>query len=253
MSTIHQKGEWRFPVENSFVRDSSISVEARLLFIILKGYVGPDCEMPFPSLATLARHMDRHRESIQKYLNELWENGYIERHHAKKDGKFTATRYTLFDRSGKKPLRKLPATEKAATKSTQFKDVPSEKEVFSEESVRVASESANADALSFSPSESIQEVEHPVMWEREKRDKKALLKLIPMPRGIPNEATFNARLEKEGIRKIIEDYRPDLYEKMIDSKWHVWKPQHRKWVRIHYWVDYVRGLADTIENAKVGF
>ena len=124
MNTVSQKAEWRFPIENSFVRDSSLSVDARLLYIIIKGYAGPNCEMPFPSLRTLAFHMDRHRESIQGYLSELECAGYIQRHHKRDGGKFTSTRYVILDRSGKKPLRLQPATENPATKRYQRQDLP---------------------------------------------------------------------------------------------------------------------------------
>lgn len=124
MKTVIQKGEWRFPVENNFVRDNKISMEARLLYIIIKGYIGPQCAQPFPSLGTLAHHCGRHRESVQKYLIELEIDGYIQRQHAKVAGKFVSTRYVLFEngnrlnenRRGKKPLRKLPTTETSSTK-----------------------------------------------------------------------------------------------------------------------------------------
>jgi len=137
MRTVIQKGEWRFPVENNFVRDSSISMEARLLYIIIKGYIGPQCAQPFPALGTLAHHCGRHRESVQKYLIELELAGYIQRQHAKVAGKFVSTRYVLFEngrrlnenRRGKKPLRKLPTTETSATKiGNQCKGVSMEAE-----------------------------------------------------------------------------------------------------------------------------
>lgn len=96
-STVTLQAEWRYPVESSFVRNASLSVDARLLYIIIKSYVGPNCALPFPSLDTLARHMDRHRKSVQKNLKELEMAGFICRIKQKISGRFASTRYDLFE------------------------------------------------------------------------------------------------------------------------------------------------------------
>jgi len=125
--SITKKGEWRFSIENSFVRNADLHPAARLLYIILRGYVGPNCQMPFPSLPTLAKHLGCSRETVQKYLKELEQLGYItkNREESRAQGKFAATRYILHEspkirhvptvakthRSGKTPLRLNAATK----------------------------------------------------------------------------------------------------------------------------------------------
>lgn len=106
-STITQKSAWRLPVENAFARDSSISLEARMIYIILKGYCGPDCSLPFPSLATLADIADRDRKTIQRYMTELEGAGYLKRRYGKISGKFTSVRYEIYETCDRKePLRR---------------------------------------------------------------------------------------------------------------------------------------------------
>lgn len=142
--TLTYNGDWQVVISNRILRDSSLSLEARFLYLTIKSFVGPHCASPFPSLDTLSRIMGRHREGVQKYLKELETAGLLRRSHVKKRGQFTATRYTLFEkksarqsdrvnteknRSGKKPLRSpqrlFPTTEKAATKTSHIKVIPS--------------------------------------------------------------------------------------------------------------------------------
>lgn len=240
-SSVRQAAEWRFPVENSFVRDTAISVEARLLYIIIKGYVGPNCANPFPSLATLSRHMDRHRESVQKYLSELEEEGYLRREHAKVDGKFVSTRYTLFDHSGKKPLRKIPTTEKPATKKYQFKEVPVSKD---SPSSKESKETANEFAAG-----SLEEI--PSTWKPDSRTKKQKLAALKMPKDYPSEREFDRFVESNELDGIAA-YRPDLYDQTCRNKWHTWRADIEKWAKIIDWKKYVAGLNSTIDYAHGG-
>lgn len=117
---VAQKGEWNFVVAQSFVRDKLLSVGARLLFIIIKSYAGPNCDRPFPQLQTLAGFMGRNRQTVQEYLRELEATGWLVRDKIKIKGKFHSTRYELvtenkttdrFPRCGKKPLRKNMASK----------------------------------------------------------------------------------------------------------------------------------------------
>jgi hypothetical protein len=141
METPSSKPDWRFQIETRFVRESSLSIEARLLYIIIKSYAGPNCVNPFPSLWALSRSMGRHRASIQKYLKELEVSGWVERIKIKESGKFTSTRYVLnsspsnvaipsklrsHDSSLRdSSLRMPPTTGVLPSKSNQFKDLPS--------------------------------------------------------------------------------------------------------------------------------
>lgn len=233
MSTITQKGEWRFPVENSFVRNSSISMEARLLFIILQGYVGPDCAMPFPSLPTLARHCGKHRETVQKYLKELETLGFLERVKVKKGSHFQSTRYVLNPRSGNFPLRKLPATELSATKSYQFKDIPAASKERSKESKESAASLA-------APVLSIPDEKHEPTWKPDKRTKKEQLAAIKPPKDFPSEREFNAYITDNELDFIGCSRIDTLYSDLCDSKWHRWSG--RTWMPIKNWQAFVIGL-----------
>lgn len=238
MNTVSQKAEWRFPIENSFVRDTSLSVEARLLYIIIKGYVGPECEMPFPSLNTLARHMDRHRESVQKHLKELEHSGYIEKVKTRRGGMFSSTRYVLFDRSGKKPLRFPPATVKAATKRYQLKDVPSD----AKESLKKSKESPEVSGVEFL--EEIAAESKPDMRTKEEK-----LKTVVVPWQYPTEREFNEFVILESLDNV-ENRAGNLYATLCARKWHDWRERDAKWVRISDWRGYVTGLEETIEAAR---
>jgi len=236
VNTITQKGEWRFPVENSFVRNASLSVEARLLYIILQGYVGPDCEMPFPSLPTLARHFGKHRETVQKYLKELESSGYIHRVKVKKGSQFQSTRYVLNPRSGNLPLRKLPATELSATKSNHVKDIPVAADQRSKESKESAAELPQCVA---SPEG------HEATWKPDKRTKKEQLAAIKPPKDFPSERTFTAFIEDNQLDGIACK-RDNLYSDLCDAKWHRWTG--RQWQRVKDWQAFVVGLNSRLET-----
>lgn len=60
----------------AFIKNPSLSIEARFLLILLITFKGinPTC---WPSLATLAKIMNRSRDSVRKYLKELRINGFL--------------------------------------------------------------------------------------------------------------------------------------------------------------------------------
>jgi DNA-binding Lrp family transcriptional regulator len=236
-STISQKGEWRFVIENSFVRNASLSVEARLLYIILRGYVGPDCEMPFPSLPTLARHLGKHRETVQKYLKELESSGYLQRVKVKKGSKFQSTRYVIIDRSGNLPLRKLPATELSATKSTQFKDIPAAAKERSKESKESKESAATLAATVLS----IPDEKHEPTWKPDKRTKKEQLAAIKPKNDYPSERTLNEYVSENELDHLGCSQRMEtLYSELCDNKWHRWNG--RAWIPIRDWQAFLIGL-----------
>jgi DNA-binding transcriptional regulator YhcF (GntR family) len=125
--TLTYNGDWQVVASNSFIRDSSFSANARLLYYIIKGYVGPYCAQPFPSLEALSRHLGRPRKVVQRCLSELESRGVLKRHHVKDKGKFTSTKYTLFDTkaASKKPKTKHGLSVKTAVPqcSTALKTV----------------------------------------------------------------------------------------------------------------------------------
>ena len=237
--------DWRFQVEASFVRDSTLSTEARLLYVIIKSFAGPNCENPFPSLATLSRHMGKHRVTIQKYLNELELNHWIERTRIKDKGKFASTRYALRDRSQRSSLR-IPATTLDPTsKRNQFKEEP-------------PSERRSKETKGTPPSGSVlfscdlTDEEHEATWKpMDLGSKEAQLKRIKPPSDYPSEAQFEEFLVNEDLYHIMS-VRAYLYEDLCDAKWHQWKPDQGKdgrWRLIRDWRSYVAALNQTIKSA----
>jgi Helix-turn-helix domain len=110
--------EWMIHVERQVVEDASVSRGARLTYTIICGYVGKNCKMPFPSLSTLAKKVDCERETLQGYIAELKEAGYLEIIRRRENGKFKSNGYRLLrpsagiHRSGKNRLRKTPLLRK---------------------------------------------------------------------------------------------------------------------------------------------
>lgn len=86
---------WKVTVSNSWLRDATVSAHARLLYVILKGFEGKNCKLPFPSLALLAQHMGCSLGSLHKYSAELVARGWMKKNQSKRSGKFQSTRYEL--------------------------------------------------------------------------------------------------------------------------------------------------------------
>lgn len=239
--TIAAKGEWRFPVEKSFVTDASLSVEARLLFIILRSYVGPDKPLPFPSLNTLAIQMDRHRKSVQRHLAELESAGWLERTHAQINGRFASTRYVLFDRRHNLSLRQLPTTVKVPTKSTQSKEVPESEEDQSKEAKETPPVGG---AVGFKEGGRGKDTE--ARWKPSRFSKEQQLRRLKVPTDYPSQDDFDTFLDSENL-DAVAGYRSDLYGQLCDRKWHEWKQSDNRWVPIRNWKRYTTALNDRIE------
>lgn len=67
------------------------------------------------------------------------------------------------------------------------------------------------------------------------------------PKNAPSELDFDDFIETEGLEQI-ETYRPDLYQQLSQQKWHQWREDLHKWVRIRDWEAYVLALEEKIEE-----
>lgn len=94
-ATLQSSAPWIVPAASSLVRDGTIPALSVRLYLILQSYASPESPIPFPSLATLAKHTGKDRKTVQRHLKELETHGLIERHFVKDAGKWRATRYVL--------------------------------------------------------------------------------------------------------------------------------------------------------------
>lgn len=245
MQTISQKSQWRFPVTNSLVRDGSLSRDARLLYIMLQGYVGPSCEMPFPSLATLSSYMGCHRDSVQKYLAELVVAGLIKKHVGRAGGKFQSTRYELIEHKPEKsPQRKKPATVNSATKRYHWEELYGDAPDDHKKKAKEAKEDAIASqrARSVNDSQIQESVEYKPRWKPNPLTKEQQLARLkpPHPDSYPSQVEFEAFLEDAA--PCVNEYRPNLYDKLCDAKWMQWREKLNKWVPIRDWRKYAASV-----------
>lgn len=65
-------------VPNDILRDSSLSVQARFLWLLLASYAFERPAKSFPSEKTLAEHMGVTERTIRSYITELQRRGYLE-------------------------------------------------------------------------------------------------------------------------------------------------------------------------------
>ena len=87
--------QWMTHVEREVMEDISLSCGARLTYVILCGYEGKNCKVPYPSLATLVKKVGCGRGTIQGYLSELKKAGRIEIVPRRERGKFCSNGYRI--------------------------------------------------------------------------------------------------------------------------------------------------------------
>jgi hypothetical protein len=90
------KKEWIIRVPKSLVCDTSVSLEARITYVVLMGFEGKNGAPAFPELETIAWILKRHRTNVQRYIRELQSVGWLDKKRFKnKDGQFQSVRYDL--------------------------------------------------------------------------------------------------------------------------------------------------------------
>lgn len=119
-ATLLYRGTWTVSIDKEFILHTSISAQAKVLWMVLKSFCAPDSETAFPSLQTLCLAVGVKKDTLLKYRNELRDLGLLEITQSKKDGCFSHNIYTVFDhRNPRKnpnpPHRKKPATEEIAS------------------------------------------------------------------------------------------------------------------------------------------
>ena len=88
--------DWIVRVPKSLICDTSVSLEARITYIVLMGFGGKNGTPAFPKLKTLAWILGRHRTKVQRYIRELESAGWLDKKRLKnKGGQFQSVRYDL--------------------------------------------------------------------------------------------------------------------------------------------------------------
>ena len=99
------------------VCDPSLSPEARCVLLILSAHAD-DHAHPFPSVATIARHLGRSERTVLRVLSELRAAELVEVRHRFRGGEQTTSEYVLrFDRWGRPPSPS-PVTVRGDTDDT---------------------------------------------------------------------------------------------------------------------------------------
>ena len=74
--TIQYKGEWTFPVESNVVRDETLSRNARLLYVVLKSYQGPNGMDKSVNIGILRNHLALSQGQVIRCMKELKASKY---------------------------------------------------------------------------------------------------------------------------------------------------------------------------------
>jgi hypothetical protein len=101
---------WMISSEREVADDPSISLPARGLYVIICGYVGKNCEIPFPALKTLAWKAGCGRETVQGYIAELEKAKVLEVVPRRAKGRFMSNGYVLLRRSKRSDMPLEPGS-----------------------------------------------------------------------------------------------------------------------------------------------
>lgn len=113
--------DWKFSVSAQFVRNRSITPEARFLHVLIKSFEGRNGDKPFPGLSLLADLMKRNRCTVQEYMCELEDAGFLVRERIRSsDGKYGRNRYLLSDKPKKEQQMENPAMVSPATENPKL-------------------------------------------------------------------------------------------------------------------------------------
>ena len=85
-------------------------------------------------------------------------------------------------------------------------------------------------------------------WKPDNRTKEQKLANIDIGSNYPSETEFNDFLDEIDQNCRITEYRPDLYIQLCENKWHQWRDDLGKWIKVRNWKSYVQSLADKIDD-----
>lgn len=84
-------------------------------------------------------------------------------------------------------------------------------------------------------------------WKPDGRTKEQKLRSIRIPENYPFEREYDAFIDTADLGQIL-NYKPDLYSKLCNEKWHQWDERLKKWKPIRDWKKYVAKLNEKIER-----
>lgn len=113
------KRPWTFIVTSNFVRSAAgingkkLSAPARLLYLIIQSYVGPNSAHPFPKCATIGHYMGVGLDTLRRYTKELIDGGWLVVEQRRGGwNQFGSNSYILLDGE---PYVENPCTAQAST------------------------------------------------------------------------------------------------------------------------------------------
>jgi hypothetical protein len=113
------KRPWTFIVTSNFVRSAEgtngkkLSAPARLLYLIIQSYVGPNSPHPFPKCETVASYMGVGLDTLRRYTKELIDGGWLIVEQRRGGwNQFCSNSYVLLDGN---PYEQNPSTAQRVT------------------------------------------------------------------------------------------------------------------------------------------
>lgn len=192
-----------------------------------------DC---WPSKGTLAQRCGLQWRYVRKCIVELAALGLVSVRERFKDNRQRSNIYTLH-----LPPPEAPAAPPRMSHRTPTPCPPGHPEPSVEPSM-----SKETEGTCFVSREQAIKKDEPE-WMSKPLTKEQLLLALKTPQNAPSELDFDDFLETEGLEQI-ETYRPDLYQLLSQQKWHQWREDLHKWVRIRDWEAYVRALEEKIDE-----
>jgi len=100
---LKKKGPWITHFSKDFWIREDLSLEAKGIYAIIKSYANNETLEAFPSLPLLSKVTGKNRVTIQKYIKELEEKGFMEKlSERKEDGTYKNNIYTIIESKAEK-------------------------------------------------------------------------------------------------------------------------------------------------------
>ncbi len=195
-------------------------------------------------IADIAARGQGGKHAIRTALIELRACGYAEYIQPRAKGKFGEGCWKVSDTPIFSPQPNFPHTDNPHTDNRHHSKKECSKTEIRKKETEETEETSRAATRGFSE----EKPEIPSTWRPDSRTKERKLDILPMPDTYPTEREFDAFLESQDLIGITA-YRPDLYSDLCRNKWHTWREDLQKWVRILHWKKYVAGLDARILEA----
>jgi hypothetical protein len=202
------------------------------------------------------------RDAVRSGLNELRNEGYAKYEQIRCDGIFREGLWRISDIPLFLPQTGFPAPDKPLPENPLLsKNKVSKKEFSKNESkepkeaqpfgiVSLDSEKTAKGNVMMSGNGSLeQRCAIPPAFKPDRRSKEQKLATLPIPNDFPSQEEFDQFVYSRC--SVIQDKRQFLYDELCRTKWHIWKPDKEKWIRIADWREFVIALDSKIENANL--